>query len=69
MDATEERRHGFDLFDLEDTEIRLPPIQIIVGAEILRQCMRPNRAIEHSAQCHSIDNAAVNRKANDPCVN
>ena len=50
-------RHRFDFLDLQDPQIGLPlmePIQgIIVRTQIVRQCLRVNRAIEHAAQCHA----------------
>jgi hypothetical protein len=61
-------RRLFDFLDLQDPQIGLPlmePIQgIIVRTQIVRQCLRVNRAIEHAAQCHAIHNAAVNGEAN-----
>ena len=63
-------RHGLDFLDLENSQIGLPllePIQrIMIGAEILRQCLRVNGAVEHPTQDYAIYNTWVNGKANDP---
>ena len=40
--------------------------RIMIGAEMLRQCLRVNRTIKHSAQCQPIHNTALNSKADDP---
>ena len=63
-------RHGLDFLDLKNTQISLPlmkPIQrIMIGAEILRQCVRVSGPVEHPAQGYAIHNTAVNGKAHDP---
>ena len=63
-------RHGFDFFRLENAQIGLPlmePIQwIMIGAQILRQCLRVNGSIEHLTQGHAIHYAAVNSKTDNP---
>jgi hypothetical protein len=66
-------RHGFDFFHIENAQIGLPlmePIQrIMIGAEILRQCLRGNGSVEHPAQGNAIHDIGVNRKLTIRLVN
>jgi len=63
-------RHRRDFLDLENTQIGLPLMELIqrimIGAEILRQCLRVNGPAEYPTQGHAVHNTAVNGKANDP---
>ena len=62
-------RHRLDFFHVEYPQIRLPlvePIQgIMVRAEVLRQGVPSSRSIEHPAQPHAINDAALHAKADD----
>ena len=54
---------------LEDPKISLPLVvsiqRIVIRAEIFGQTVPPNRAMEHPAQRHSINDAVVDAKTND----
>ncbi len=58
--------HGLDFLHVEYPQIRLPlvePIQrIMVRAEVLRRGVASSRSIEHPAQPHAINDAAVHAK-------
>src|SRR5438034_9450414 len=62
-------RHRLDLHYLEYPQIRLPLVEpikrIMVGAEVYRQDWPANRSVEHPAQSHSINEAAVDAKSNN----
>jgi hypothetical protein len=57
------RRNTLDFAYLEDPKIRLPLVEsiqrIVIRAEIFGQTVPTNGAMEHPAQCHSINDAAV----------
>src|SRR5215813_6039273 len=65
-------RYGLDFLDLENTQIGLPLMELIqrimIGAEILRQCLRVNGPAEHPAQGHAVHNTAVNGPRRDCAV-
>jgi hypothetical protein len=70
MDATAARTAPSCHFHLEDSQIRLPLVEsvqrITIRAEVGRRRLPTNRSIEHAAQRHSIRDAAVHAKADDP---
>ena len=62
---------GLDLCHLQYSQIGLPLVEpvkrIVVGAKVLRQPVLPsNGAVEHPAECHTIDGARMNAEPNDP---
>jgi uncharacterized protein (DUF433 family) len=62
-------RNTLDFGYLEDPKIGLPLVEsiqwIVIRAEIFGQTVPANRAMEHPAQRHSIDDASVGAKTND----
>src|SRR5207245_11270360 len=56
-------RHRLDLFHAEYPQIRLPLVEsvkrIMVRAEVSRRRLATSRSIEHSAQPHAINDAAM----------
>ena len=62
-------RHRLDGFHVEDSQIRLPPMEsvqrIMVRAEVSRRRLATNRSIEHLAQRDAINDAAVHAEAHD----
>jgi hypothetical protein len=62
-------RNSLDFGYLEDPKISLPLMEsiqrIVIQAEIFGQTVPPNRAMEHPAQRHSINDAVVDAKTND----
>jgi len=62
-------RHRLDGFHVEDSQIRLPlvePIQgIMVRAEVCRRRVASSGSIEHPAQPHAVNDAAMHAKAHD----
>src|SRR5260370_13891591 len=61
-------RNRLDFRHLEYSKIGLPLVEsiqrIMIRAEIFGQTLAPNRSMEHPAQRHSIDDAAVDAKSN-----
>ena len=64
-----EIRYGLDLRHVEDPQVRLPLVELIQGimvrTEVGRRRVGSNRAIEHLAQRHAIDDGAVHAEAHD----
>ena len=62
--------HGFELVDLENSEIYLPPIKqeqwIVVAAEVSRSPLVDDGLIEHPAQRRAVDMTDLDTKADDP---
>jgi len=62
-------RNRLDFAYLEYSKIGFPLVEsiqwILIRAEIFGQTVPTNRALEHPAQRHSINNAAVDAKTND----
>src|SRR5262249_42393303 len=62
-------RHRLDLHYLEYPQIRLPLVEpkqwIMIGAEVLRQDWPANRAVEHPAECNTIDGSSLDAESND----
>jgi hypothetical protein len=62
-------RNSLDLRHLEHPEISLPLVEsierIMIRAEVFWQAMPANGPVEHAAQCHTINDAAVKAKADD----
>src|SRR5215813_2536356 len=62
-------RHRLDLPYLEYPQIRLPLVEpkqwIMIGAEVLRQDWPANRAVEHPAECNTIDGSSLDAESND----
>ena len=69
----EERRdthlRSSDFLDVENAQIRLPLVEsvqrIMVRAEVRRRRVAARRSIEHLAQRHAVDDAAVHAKTHD----
>ena len=65
--------YGLDFLDLENRQIGLPRMEpipwIMIGAEIFRQWLGVNDAVEPSAQGHAIYHTAVNGKPTIRLVN
>ncbi len=64
--------YGLDFRQVQYTQIGLPLVEpiikrIVVGAKVLRQPVLPsNGAVEHPAECYTIDGARMNAEPNDP---
>ena len=62
-------RNSLDLRHLEHPEISLPLVEsierIMIRAEVFWQVVPANRSLEHAAQRHTINDAAVNAKPDD----
>ena len=61
--------HRLNSFHVKDSQTRLPLVEsvqrIMVQAEVLRRRVAAGRSIEHVAQRHTIDDAAVHAEAHD----
>src|SRR5207245_3508082 len=60
-----------DVCSSDLSQIGLPLVEpikrIVVGAKVLRQPVLPsNGAVEHPAECYTIDGARMNAEPNDP---
>ena len=68
MDAKAARKEGLDFRHIEYSKIGLPLVEsiqrIMIRAEIFGQTLSANRSMEHPAQRHPIDDAAVDAKPN-----
>src|SRR5438132_3877017 len=68
MDAKAHVRNRLDFRHLEYSKIGLPLVEsierIMIRAEIFGQTLPANRSMEHPAQRHPIDDAAVDAKPN-----
>ena len=62
-------RNSLDFRHLEYSKIGLPLVEsiqrIMIRAEVFWQTVPANRSMEHPAQRHSINDAAVDAKPND----
>jgi hypothetical protein len=62
-------RNRFHLRHLEHPEFRLPLLEsierILTRAEVFWQAVPANRSLKHTAQRHTINDAAVNANPND----
>jgi hypothetical protein len=60
---------GLDFSDVENPQIGLPLVEaiqgIMIGAEVFRRGLASSRSIEHPAQRHAINNAAMDGKPHD----
>src|SRR5438876_7644529 len=61
--------YGLDFRQVQYTQIGLPLVEpikrIVVGAKVLRQPVLPsNGAVEHPAECYTIDGARMNAEPN-----
>ena len=55
-------RHGLDFVNLENPEVRLPPVRfeerVVIGAEMPRDALPVNGGVEHAAQVDARDGPA-----------
>ncbi len=63
-------KNCFDLFNLEDTKVRLPLVigeeRVVIGAQILGDTLLRNGVVEHAAKRSAIDVAGLDAEADDP---
>ena len=63
-------RNRFDLFNLEDTQVRLPLVigeqRVIIGAQILGDTLLRNGVVEHAAKGSAVDVAGLDAETDDP---
>src|SRR5215468_5607210 len=60
-------RHRLELIDLENPEVRLPPMRlkegIMIGAQMPRHAVTPDGGVEHAAQVDRRDIARMHAEA------
>ena len=65
-------RHGFDLVDLEDPEIRRPPVRlehrIMIGAQVSGRALPMNNSIEHPADVGACQSRIRGQAATGSCT-
>ena len=62
-------RHGLDCVDLQNPQVRRPPVRleqrIMIGAEVSRGALPMNGGVEHAAEVGAIDRTAVHADADE----